>query len=325
MVFERAAWALAQLQLPCLSQPYRSTVQIAPRPPSHPALTLPRPSGCQRGPRCSQTTEIAADRWAPHLLLLAPLLPPPPPLPPAAGRCLPLLKRRVCLPRRLGLPAASARSSRHGHARARGFTGGDRLVVRAAPLGRTRAPAALRSLFVAPSAQPPGALPLTPDPAPPWRRRDHGRRWGPSFAGALFGAGWWFFVDSVAVASSHIPFSQVGAGARDGGARRGGRFNARRGQGTGAGAEVLGHPEQLPPQHAGCAPPLLPHPLPRPLPPCSSPAVPAGHRGHAGPHHDQLHPPVGWAPAPAALLSAVCSRRRPAVGSPRLRRPAARR
>lgn len=38
--------------------------------------------------------------------------------------------------------------------------------------------------------------------------REHGRRWGPSFAGAFFGAGWWFFVDSVAVSSSHIPFSQ---------------------------------------------------------------------------------------------------------------------
>lgn len=44
------------------------------------------------------------------------------------------------------------------------------------------------------------------------RRREHGRRWGPSFAGAFFGAGWWFFVDSVAVSSSHIPFSQVPGG-----------------------------------------------------------------------------------------------------------------
>ena len=31
-------------------------------------------------------------------------------------------------------------------------------------------------------------------------------------AGALFGGGWWFFVDSVATSSSHIPFSQVGRG-----------------------------------------------------------------------------------------------------------------
>ncbi|KAL4854493.1 Transmembrane protein 50 [Chlorella vulgaris] len=38
--------------------------------------------------------------------------------------------------------------------------------------------------------------------------RDSGRRWGPSIAGALFGAGWWCWVDAVATSSSHIPFSQ---------------------------------------------------------------------------------------------------------------------
>lgn len=38
--------------------------------------------------------------------------------------------------------------------------------------------------------------------------REHGKRWGPSFAGALFGAGWWFWVDAVAVSTQHIPFSQ---------------------------------------------------------------------------------------------------------------------
>lgn len=48
-----------------------------------------------------------------------------------------------------------------------------------------------------------------PSPRHPRRRREHGRRWGPSIAGAFFGAGWWFFVDSVAVSSSHIPFSQA--------------------------------------------------------------------------------------------------------------------
>uniref|UniRef100_A0A7R9V005 Transmembrane protein 50A n=1 Tax=Chlamydomonas euryale TaxID=1486919 RepID=A0A7R9V005_9CHLO len=36
--------------------------------------------------------------------------------------------------------------------------------------------------------------------------RDNARQWGPVLAGALFGAGWWFWADAVALSPTKIPF-----------------------------------------------------------------------------------------------------------------------
>lgn len=38
------------------------------------------------------------------------------------------------------------------------------------------------------------------------------KAYGPGMAGALFGAGWWFYVDAVSTSSQKIPFLQVGLG-----------------------------------------------------------------------------------------------------------------
>ena len=46
------------------------------------------------------------------------------------------------------------------------------------------------------------ALPLT---------RAQAKAYGPIVSGALFGAGWWFWVDAVTCSSVQIPFPQVGA------------------------------------------------------------------------------------------------------------------
>lgn len=54
----------------------------------------------------------------------------------------------------------------------------------------------------------PGTLEMIISPVVVDWWRDHGTRWGPSFSGALFGAGWWCWVDTVATSTSHIPFSQ---------------------------------------------------------------------------------------------------------------------
>lgn len=37
---------------------------------------------------------------------------------------------------------------------------------------------------------------------------DKAKAYGPSMSGALFGAGWWFWVDAVACSSNKIPFTQ---------------------------------------------------------------------------------------------------------------------
>lgn len=39
--------------------------------------------------------------------------------------------------------------------------------------------------------------------------REQGQSWGPVWSGALFGAGWWFWVDAVACSPAKIPFVQV--------------------------------------------------------------------------------------------------------------------
>ncbi|PSC73905.1 transmembrane 50-like protein [Micractinium conductrix] len=54
----------------------------------------------------------------------------------------------------------------------------------------------------------PGTLELLVSPVVMDWWREHGKRWGPAIAGGLFGAGWWFWVDAVAVSSTHKPFSQ---------------------------------------------------------------------------------------------------------------------
>ncbi len=40
-----------------------------------------------------------------------------------------------------------------------------------------------------------------------WNER--GKQWGTIASGALFGAGWWFWVDAVCTNSHKIPFDQV--------------------------------------------------------------------------------------------------------------------
>ncbi|GLC37889.1 hypothetical protein PLESTB_001505800 [Pleodorina starrii] len=39
-----------------------------------------------------------------------------------------------------------------------------------------------------------------------WEER--GRMWGPIASGALFGAGWWFWVDAVCISHHKVPFDQ---------------------------------------------------------------------------------------------------------------------
>ncbi|KXZ55178.1 hypothetical protein GPECTOR_3g324 [Gonium pectorale] len=39
-----------------------------------------------------------------------------------------------------------------------------------------------------------------------WEER--GRTWGPIASGALFGAGWWFWVDAVCISNHKVPFDQ---------------------------------------------------------------------------------------------------------------------
>ncbi|EFJ44911.1 hypothetical protein VOLCADRAFT_118500, partial [Volvox carteri f. nagariensis] len=39
-----------------------------------------------------------------------------------------------------------------------------------------------------------------------WEER--GRTWGPIASGALFGAGWWFWVDAVCISHHKVPFDQ---------------------------------------------------------------------------------------------------------------------
>lgn len=40
---------------------------------------------------------------------------------------------------------------------------------------------------------------------------DKAKSYGPMISGALFGAGWWFWVDAVACSASKVPFAQVGS------------------------------------------------------------------------------------------------------------------
>jgi hypothetical protein len=156
------------------------------------------------------------------------------------------------------------------------------------------------------------------------------KSYGPIASGALFGAGWWFWVDAVVCTSNKIPFDQVGGEGQRGrgrGSRTGhdaqwpvATISDVRNQrhhasvllvvcartATAAGSGILA--DDLPLLLAGMLLVLL-------LLPFSVIAVHPRFSGHAGAHHDQLHTAVSQLvrPAHAHPLSSSSSSRQPGM------------
>jgi len=66
--------------------------------------------------------------------------------------------------------------------------------------------AAVQSLSYCAACIPDLRLLLTPESLAFWKERAH--QYGPGLSGALFGAGWWFWLDAIGSADQKVPFVQ---------------------------------------------------------------------------------------------------------------------